>query len=226
VYSSSKGTWTAGPDFPVINGLRFDVADGPAALLPSGKVLIAASPGINQSPTHFFVFDGTTLKQVADPPNAASLQSYYGFMIVLPTGQVMFNSRLGDIELFTDTSPDTGGIAGARTAPVITLPVPTSLVAGKNYVLRGKQLNGMSQAAAYAEGYQPATNYPLVRIVNVATKHVFYARTYGHTMMSVTPRAASSTNFTVPAGIETGAARLFVVANGIAAAPVWVTVTK
>ena len=84
----------------------------------------------------------------------------------------------------------------------------------------------MSQAAAYAEGYQSATNYPLVRIVNAKTKHVFYARTSGHSGMGVTPGAESSTYFTVPAGIETGAATLFAVANGIASNPISVTVAK
>jgi hypothetical protein len=221
VYSSVAGTWNAAPNFPVINGLRYDVADGPAALLPSGKVLVAASPGVNsQTPTHFFVFDGAKLQQVADTPNAASLSSYFGFMIVLPTGQVMFNSRFGDIELFTDT----GGLA-ANIAPVITQ-VPTLLVAGKSYVLTGKQLNGVSQGSSYAEGYQSATNYPLVRIVNATTKHVFYARTFDHSGMSVMPDAVSSTHFAVPAGIETGAATLFAVANGIASRPVSVTVVR
>jgi hypothetical protein len=88
-------------------------------------------------------------------------------------------------------------------------------------------LNGLSQAASYAEGYQSATNYPLVRIermVNAKTKHVFYARTSGHSGMAVTPNENSFTYFTVPAGIETGAATLYAVANGIASNPVSVNV--
>lgn len=218
VYHSKLGTWTAAPSFPVINGKQYDVADGPAALLPSGNVLVMASPGVFQTPSHFFVFDGTTLTQVADTPNAASLSSYYGFMLVLPTGQIMFNSRLGDIELYTDT-----GVIAPNIAPVITQ-VPTSLVAGTSYMLSGIQLNGVSQGAAYGDDYQSATNYPLVRIVNSATGHVFYARTFGHSGMSVTPGAVSSTNFTVPEGIESGSATLFAVANGIASAPVVVSV--
>ena len=44
IYNVSAGTWTAGPDFP--NGL--DIADGPAALLPDGNVLMMTSPGIYQ----------------------------------------------------------------------------------------------------------------------------------------------------------------------------------
>jgi hypothetical protein len=82
----------------------------------------------------------------------------------------------------------------------------------------------VSQGAYYGNDYQSATNYPLVRIVNAATGHVFYARTFLPSGMSVTPGAAGSTNFTVPVGIEPGAATLFAVANGIASAPVSVSV--
>lgn len=217
VYNADLGIWKVAPSFPVINGKQYDSADGPAALLPSGNVLVMASPGVFQTPSHFFVFNGTNLTQVADTPNAASLSSYHGFMLVLPTGQIMFNSRLGDIELYTDT-----GVIAPNIAPVITK-VPTTLVAGVSYVLSGTQLNGVSQGAYYGNDYQSATNYPLVRIVNAATGHVFYARTFLHSGMSVTPGAAGSTNFTVPVGIEPGAATLFAVANGIASAPVSVT---
>jgi hypothetical protein len=95
-----EGSWAIGPNFPTPGGVQYAVADGPAALLPSGKVLLMASPGVDHKPpAHFYVFDGKALQPVADTPNAAKLSSYYGYMIVLPTGQVMFNSRLGDIEL-------------------------------------------------------------------------------------------------------------------------------
>ena len=130
--------WKVAPSFPVINGRQYDVADGPAALLPSGNVLVMASPGVFKTPSHFFVFNGTNLDEVADTPNAASLSSYQGFMLVLPTGEIMFNSRLGDIELDKDT-----GVIAPNIAPVITT-VPTTLVAGVSYVLSGTQLNGVS----------------------------------------------------------------------------------
>jgi len=219
VYDSTSQTWRQGPDFPVINGVPYSLSDGPAALLPSGKVLVAASPSLYQPPTHFFTFDGSVLSQVPDPPNAGSLPSYAPYMIVLPTGQVMFNSRIGDVELFTE-----GGSAAAASVPEIVPPVPQTLTPGQSYVLNGRQLNGVSQGAAYAEGYQPSTNYPLVRLIFPRTQHVYYARTSGHTSMSVTPSLLSSTNFTVPADIETGPALLYAVANGVASAPVSVTV--
>ena len=60
-----------------------------------------------------------------------------------------------------------------------------------------------------------ATTCRRTPIVNDATGHVFYARTSGFGR-SVAPGAVSSTGFTVPAGIETGDSKLFVVANGLA----------
>ena len=180
-----------------------------SAVLPDGRVIIERGIYINGQEVRTnlgAIYDPLSNKCVQRDQAAAGCRpaergepsAYYGFMIVLPTGQVMFNSRLGDIELFTETS---GTMHNA--APVITS-APTSLVAGKSYLLSGKQLNGLSQGTAYSDGYQPATNYPLVRIVNAATKYVFYARTSGHSSRSVTPGAIWSTHFTIPAGIETG----------------------
>jgi hypothetical protein len=96
---------------------------------------------------------------------------------------------------------------------------------GSTYKISGKQFNGLSQAAAFGDEFQTATNYPLVRITNGSTGHVFYAKTHNHSTMAVaTGSAIVSTNFDVPATMETGASTLEVVANGIPSAPVSITV--
>ena len=72
----------------------------------------------------------------------------------------------------------------------------------------------------YGDDAQTATNYPLVRVTNSATGHVFYCRTHGHSTMGVATGATPvSTNFDVPLSIESGPSMLEVVANGIASAP-------
>jgi hypothetical protein len=218
LYSSKSGKWTAGPSFPAIGGAEYDSADGAAAVLPDGEVLIDVSPGVYQTPTHFFQFDGKKLTQVADAPNATQLSSYDGFMMMLPTGEVMFNDRIGDITVYSNGKPPL-----AAWRPTIES-VPTALTAGDSYKLEGLQLNGLTQDAAYGDDYQSATNFPLVRLTITASGHVFYARTYGMSSMSVAPQHASSVNFEIPKGIQTGAAVLQVVANGIASEPVDVTV--
>ena len=85
-------------------------------------------------------------------------------------------------------------------APTISS-VAATLTRGATFTLTGAQLNGLSEAAAYGDELSSATNYPLVRITNNATGHVFYARTHDHSMMGVATGATPvSTNFDVPAG--------------------------
>jgi len=110
IYNSNTGEWSVGPDFP--NGL--DVADGPAALLPTGNVLVNTSPGIFNTPAVFFEFDGTKLNPVAGPPNASIDSSFFGNMLVLPTGQVLFTDFSNDIEIYTPS-----GTYNSAWAPAI-----------------------------------------------------------------------------------------------------------
>ena len=219
IYNTVTGTWSVGPDFPKVNGVFLDIADGPAALLPSGNVLCGASPGVFKPNTRFFEFDGTNLTQVAATPNAPNFSSFEGRMLVLPTGQVLFTDGTSDVEIYSSV-----GVPNPAWAPSITH-VPATLIHGKTYAAKGTQFNGLSQAGAYGDDAQAATNYPLVRITNTASGHVFYARTKNHSSMGVATGAAIiTTHFTVPAGIELGASQLQVVANGIASNPVNVTI--
>jgi hypothetical protein len=66
----------------------------------------------------------------------------------------------------------------------------------------------MSQASMYGDEGQDATNYPLVRITNLATNHVFYSRTHDHSSMAVASSALVSTHFDVPSTQETGPSKL------------------
>lgn len=92
-------------------------------------------------------------------------------------------------------------------------------------MISGKQFNGLSQGAMYGDDTQTASNYPLVRITNLASGDVFYARTHGHSTMAVaTGDAEVWTHFEVPVDIEPGEAKLEVVANGIASKPVSINV--
>src|SRR5581483_7148247 len=102
---------------------------------------------------------------------------------------------------------------------------PSAVTRGKTYQISGTQFNGVSQGASLGDEFDSHTNYPLVRITNTASGHVFYARTHDHSTMGVaTGSAPVSTNFDVPSGMETGASKIEVVANGIASTPVNVTV--
>ncbi|MGH3009130.1 MAG: PASTA domain-containing protein [Gaiellaceae bacterium] len=219
LYDVAAGTWSAGPEFPVIGGKQYDVADGPGVLLPDGNVLVGASPGNHLPSEHFFLFDGTKLTQIADNTNWTANQTSDSYMLMLPTGQVLFTNRLGTMDVYTDA-----GTPNAAWAPTVGS-VSSTLAAGGTYTVSGTQLNGLSETGAFGDDYNPSTDYPLVRITNTVTGHVVYARTSGMSNRSIAPGASSSTKFTLPSGIQDGASQLRVVANGIASAPASVTVS-
>jgi hypothetical protein len=195
---TSRGTWNPGPDFP--NG--DNAGDSFAALLPSGNVLVAGNSGT------FYEFDGTNLK--------ATLPGY-GSLLMLPTGQAIVAGNR--VQVYNPT-----GTYSPAWAPSITT-FPQTVTRGQTYVVAGTQFNGLSQAAAFGDEFETSTNYPLVRITNNSTHHVFYARTHDHSSMGVaTGSAIVSTNFDVPSTAETGTSTLEVVANGIPSPAVSITV--
>jgi len=215
---TQPGTWQAGPDFPGGN----DMADAPAAVLPSGNVLCITSPGVFNNPVSVYEFDGTSFNSVPAPASAKHITSYEGRLLVLPTGQVLFDVADGatkDVELYTPA-----GSPNSAWAPTITS-APATVTRGSTYQISGTQFNGLDAGAAYGDDVQMNTNYPLVRITNNKTKHVFYARTHDHSTMGVaTGSQTVSTNFDVPAAAETGASTIIVVANGIPSSSASVTV--
>jgi hypothetical protein len=218
IYNTSSGTWKPGPTLP--SGLGAD--DGPAALLPDGNVLVDTSPSspCYSAGSKFFEYNGTSLAPVPGPPRAASDPSYVGRMLVLPTGHILFTDGSTQVEIYTPS-----GTYQSAWQPTITS-APSSVTRGHtNYLIGGTQFNGFSQGAMYGDDAQMATNYPLVRITNNATGHVFYAKTHDPSTMGVaTGKAAVSTEFDVPSTVETGASTLVVVANGIPSKEVNITV--
>jgi hypothetical protein len=125
----------------------------------------------------------------------------------------------GDVELYNST-----GSPEPSWAPAITK-VAKTLTHGKSSTVQGTQLNGLSQGAAYGDDVQAASNYPMVRIINNATGHVFYCFTDKPSSMGVaTGSLVVTAHITVPAETELGASQIEVVTNGIASNPVSVTI--
>lgn len=213
IYDSHSGSWKPGPDFPD----ALNVSDGPAVLEPNGKVLVMASPGFGDPPSTFLEWDGKHLTVAPPSPNAAIDGSFYGNFLVLPTGQILL------ADFFTVSVYTPAGFYNPAWAPVIQS-APPIVSRGGSYVISGFQFNGMSQGAAYGDDAQSATNYPLVRITNLLTGHVFYSRTHDHSSMAVGFGGRVSTHFDVPARQERGLSKLEVVANGIPSVPAWVWV--
>ena len=200
IYNPGSG-WSAGPDWP--NGDQ--ASDSAAALLPDGNVLALGSSG------YLYEFDGKNFTQA----NVGTVNATYSSLMVLPTGEVL-------IAGYTAYQPT--GTYKAAWQPTISN-YPSTVTRGSSYKISGTQFNGLSQANSFGDEVQTATNYPLVRITNNSTSHVFYARTHDHSTMGVaTGSKTVFTHFDVPSGMETGASTLEVVANGIPSTPVAVTV--
>lgn len=198
LHSTGAGTWTPGPDFPN----RDQAGDSFAVLLPNGDPLVEGDSGTS------YEFNGTSLTPGPFLPGA---------LMVLPTGQVLVGGSPTEVY-------NPSGTYQAAWAPSITS-FPATVVRGDTYTISGRQFNGLSQAGAFGDEYESSTNYPLVRITNSSTGHVFYAKTHDHSTMGVaTGKTLVSTNFDVPAGMETGQSTLVVIANGIPSAPVTITV--
>jgi hypothetical protein len=224
VYTSMTGLWAAAPNVPSVCGSNgttgCDLADAPAAVMPNGKILFAASSGYGGVPTHFFELGrGNAIVQVSDPVyNASSSGAYYYNFLVLPNGQILMTDFSAYAEVYTPA-----GAPVASYAPN-TIKVPATVTPGGRYQVTGYQLNGLTQGAYYGDDVQAATNYPIVRITNVASGHVVYAVTSSFTSMSVAPGVHSGAKFTVPAATEAGASTLVVIASGLASQPVSITV--
>jgi hypothetical protein len=234
IYHVASERWTVGPRLPISpQGYQYTAQDAPGTLLPNGNVLFGVSggpepPGGGYSgpPLAFFEFDGHRLIPEPTIPNGPFETSSGPNLLLLPTGQVLEADGTKDIEIYT---PD--GLHGEEHerahhhewAPVI-LSGPRHVHPGKSYELRGIRFNGMSQASMYGDEGQSATNYPLVRITNLRTEHVFYSRTHDHSSMAVASDDVVSTHFDVPANQEPGLSKLEVVADGIASEPLIVRV--
>jgi hypothetical protein len=218
IYNASNGTWTQGPNMPTVNSQQLDAADAPSSLLTDGTVMAVGSPGVYQAPASFYIFNGKKNVTIANPPDAVNDSSYNVRLLVLPTGQVLEDDGSTDVEIYTGKQKPMNSIA-----PTI-VKVPKTLTAGSTYKLTGRRLNGFSQANFYGDDDTQATNYPLVRITNVASGAVVYARTHNHSYMGIGSNHIVSTMFDVPSTIAAGVSTLAVVTNGIASQATRVTI--
>ena len=227
--ANQPGTWVDGPTIPQVNpGQALGTVDAPSCLLPNGRVLFSAGPitvpATFQSPTFFFEYDPVTNSISAAPasnPINSNGVPYFGRMLMLPTGQVLYTHGTTTVELYT---PD--GTYDPVWRPTITN-CPGSVTRGRRHILAGRQINGLSQCVYYGNDATQATNYPIVRLESATSSAVVYCRTSGFSTMGLnTGTVVHTCTFTVPSSTPLGAYRMVVVANGIPSVPCRVTVTN
>ncbi|HEX5282996.1 MAG TPA: Ig-like domain-containing protein [Bryocella sp.] len=221
-YDTNTKTWATAASFPLnSSNVQLTVPDGPASILPDGNVLVEASPGVSGTTfpagAQFFEFtlSGGSLNPVSTSggPSVSGEAAFHGRMLVLPTGEILYTHGGSDVYLYENI-----GSYQNAWRPVVTAPPPSVLGLGDTYAVSGNLFNGLSMGGSYGDDVQESTNYPLVRITNNGSGHIFYARTHGHSRMGVEAvgdASVISTSFDVPAGMEQGASELVVVTNGI-----------
>lgn len=237
IYSpAGNPQWTNGGDLPQEDGKNLGIADGPAALLVNGNILFGAAPidssGSFLSPCFYFEFDGVAFMRTNDPPFADG-PAYATRLLLLPDGDILFCQETSSsfYAYHSDTAEPQDSFR-----PLIQN-CPRNLVPGSTIQISGLQFNGLSQAVAYGDDAQTATNYPLVRVVHKASEHVRYCRTFDHTTVDsngttrpsmgvATGNAVITTNVEIPRNLELGDSTLFVVVNGIQSQPFEVTVSQ
>ena len=227
IYDVASGTWKSGPVME-ISGTIYDCADSPAATLPDGNVLIQASPGVYEAPSHFWEFaiskkGKVTATQVSDPTEAPNDPSYFGNLLLIPTGQVLWDDSQDskqEVSLYTPK-----GKAKKAWLPVVSSVSNTLTVGSKGNAISGTNFNGWDLGGTYGDDAQAATNYPIVRITNTSTGDVCFGRSYGFSTMGVWTTGTTNSEFDIPKSCETGASTLQVVVNGIASVGTSVTLS-
>jgi Kelch motif len=220
--ASGHGTWAAGPDIPTVKGKVIVSNDCPATLLPNGKVLFTGANFVDNGwgyPVLFFEYDpsSNTITQAPTPSNngtfpySTSPGDFWSRLMLLPTGQVLFSASSNNVQCYT---PE--GSPQESWRPTICSITPHETAHKIDYfIVRGTQINGLSQANIYGDDCYPATNYPLVHVTDLITHKVYYCRTYDFSTMGVaTVGSIQSLRFD-PSGVPAGTYEIRVTANGI-----------
>ena len=242
---TDPGSWAAGPDLPPdTSGNNFNspngniqtAIDAPCVLLPGGKVLIVAGNTVREvnngqtqfwsNPSIVYVYDpatnATPVKLSKQPANHTT-DTWQTRFLLLPNGQVLFTSEEGG-KLSLLTLDAALAAYDPSWQPTITS-YPSSMAVGHHYKLHGTQLNGLSQACAYGDDAQMATNFPIVQLTDKASGAIAYVRSFDFSTLGIaTGAVVHSALIDIPASMPTGDYDLRVIANGIPSAPVDVTI--
>jgi hypothetical protein len=227
IYDVAAGTWTSGPVM-TSGGTIYDVADGPAVTLPNGHVLVDASPGTFDAPSHFWEWSfnkkgAVTATQVSDATQSPNTSSFEGNLMMLPTGQAVWdNSQISpnEVAIYTETQK-----INKAWLPVVSS-VSNKLKSGSTgNAISGTNFNGFDQGGVYGDDAQENTNFPLVRITNTKSGNVCYAKSYNFSTEGVWTTGTTNAVFDIPSTCAKGASTLQAVVNGIASAAVKVTLS-
>lgn len=216
VLDLNTNLWSSGP-----TPGDYNADDGSSALLPNGKILVEMR---NDVSCQFMEYDpsNNTIANTANPdecPGQRDIPSHR--LLLLPTGQVLFSHASPSLEIYTP-APGYRQNAAPTISPLAQLVISRGTLSP--YVIRGQQLNGLSQATMKDDDAQQATNYPLVQLTSVTTGEVWYARTHDDSSSSIAPNLVGYTKFNLNPAMPAGVFNLQVITNGIPSNTLTVTV--
>jgi hypothetical protein len=139
---------------------------------------------------------------------------------MLPTGQALWASDVGDVQIYTPL-----GKPAANAIPAIVGVATTIHRGSSNNEVDGTGFNGLTFGGYYGDDVQETTNYPLVRFTNNATGDVCYAKTHSY-VSGISDGSTTSAQFDVPNTCEKGKSKMVVVVNGIPSRPVAVKIAR
>ncbi len=223
-YSTSSNVWKdeGKPPVMLVDPVMHEI--GPAMLLYSGQVIyFGAANSKGHGKTALYTppaSPGGTGAWAAGP----DIPRIGNRVIVcndcpaslLPNGKVLFTAapyqfnNWGSPIYFFEYDPFTNTITQALT--------PSNngeTLYFDYYLLRGTQLNGLSQANMYGDDCYPATNYPLVRLRSSLTNETYFCRTYAFSTMAVATGATPESVRIDATNVPHGDYELCVIANGI-----------
>jgi hypothetical protein len=230
MYNVPKNSWAAMPDLnDTLNGKQvlFGADDAPGAEMPSGNVVFAADTGPTNGtftpPTHLFEFnpDKKTIASITSSfpdQNYLNTSSYETQMIMLPTGEMLFGNGTTVMYIY---APDGKAEKGSR---------PRFMNLHYNgdgtFLLKGRQITGVSAGATYGDDAQYDASYPIVRLTDTDS-NVFYGRTTMWSTTEVQDKRPETVTLTLNKGMTAaGNYDLEISAAGVSSKPTCVVITS
>ena len=136
-----------------------------------------------------------TATQVNDTKDAAAASDFTGNLLLLPTGQVLWDDSQSGTEVAVYTPK---GKPKAAWLPVVSSVNSKLTVGSTGNAISGTNFNGFDLGGCYGDDAQAATNYPLVRITNTATGDVCFGRSYNFSTMGVWTTGTTNATFDLP----------------------------
>jgi hypothetical protein len=204
--------------------------DAPATFLPNGDLFLVAaceqlSSGNNfDGIPRYLKWNGvdTVATPVTNDITSRAQSSHWTIQLFnLPDGTIFCkeNSNLNNLSfnrIYKPTPTEAIPFAGAR--PVVNY-FPEIVTRNQTCRLYGSQLNGLHEGGVYGDDGSPRSNFPIVRLKNIANGFVYTCRTYDYTYRGIGLNRVSQANVQISNNIPDGEYEMTTVAGGVSSLP-------